>query len=65
MSGWRAHDGQGSDRQPIRRTTDEKRRMLQRLKEEQAAFKPWVAEAIKLALSKRIADLEADLAASR
>jgi len=64
MSGWRTHDGQQSDRQPLKRTADEKRRMLQRLREEQAAFKPTVAVAIKEALAKRIADLEFDLASS-
>ncbi len=64
MSGWRSHDGQRSDRQPIKRTDEDKRRMLQRLREEQAAFKPWVAAAIKEALAKRIAELEADLTAT-
>jgi hypothetical protein len=65
MSGFRSHDGQHSDRQPIKRTDTDKRRMLQRLRDEQASFKPWVAEPIKLALAKRIAELEADLAPSR
>jgi len=65
MSGWRTHDGQQSDRQPIKRSKDEKLRLLQRLKEEQAAFKPWAAASVKAALSKRIADLEFELAASR
>jgi hypothetical protein len=64
MSGWRSHDGQQSDRQPIKRTNDDKRRLLQRLRDEQSSFKPWVAEPIKEALSKRISELEADLAAS-
>lgn len=61
MSGWRSHDSQQSDRQPIKRTIDEKRRLLQRLKDEKAAFKPWVAEVIKTAMNKRIAELEAEL----
>lgn len=65
MSGFRSHDGQQSDRQPIKRTDADKRRMLQRLKDEQASFKPWVAEPIKTALSKRIAELEAELSSSR
>ncbi len=65
MSGFRSHDGQQSDRQPIKRTDADKRRLLQRLKDEQASFKPWVAEPIKTALAKRIAELEADLAPAR
>ena len=65
MSGYRSHDGQQSDRQPIKRTSADNKRMLQRLKDEQASFKPWVAEPIKLALAKRIAELEAELAPPR
>ncbi|CCG39788.1 hypothetical protein [Magnetospirillum molischianum] len=65
MSGWRTHEGQHSDRQPIKRSKDEKLRLLQRLKEEQASFKPWAAASVKSALAKRIADLEFELAASR
>ncbi len=61
MSGWRSHEGQQSDRQPIKRTNDDKRRLLQKLRDEQASFKPWVAGAIKEALAKRISELEADL----
>ncbi|TAN55336.1 MAG: hypothetical protein EPN20_20385 [Magnetospirillum sp.] len=65
MSGWRSHDGQRSDRQPIKRTDDDKRRLLQRLKDERASFKPWVADAVKSALNKRIIELEAELAPAR
>ncbi|MDO8605284.1 MAG: hypothetical protein Q7R40_01995 [Phaeospirillum sp.] len=65
MSGYRSHDGQQSDRQPIKRSSADNQRMLQRLKDEQASFKPWVAEPIKQALAKRIAELEAELAPSR
>ncbi len=61
MSGFRSHDGQHSDRVPIKRSMDEKKRMLAQLREQQASLKPWAAESIKTALAKRIADLEADL----
>lgn len=63
MSGFRTHDGQHSDRMPIKRTTDEKKRLLTQLKEQQATLKPWVAEAVKTSLAKRIADLETELRA--
>lgn len=61
MSGFRTHDGQHSDRMPIKRSADEKKRMLTQLKEQQAALKPWVAEGVKTSLAKRIADLEGEL----
>ncbi|HSV29942.1 MAG TPA: hypothetical protein VLL76_10295 [Candidatus Omnitrophota bacterium] len=64
MSGFRTHDGQHSDRMPIKRSLDEKKRLLVQLKEQQAALKPWAADAIKQALAKRIADLETDLRAA-
>ncbi|MBR9972037.1 hypothetical protein [Magnetospirillum sulfuroxidans] len=65
MSGFRSHDGQHSDRQPIKRSLDEKKRMLVQLKEQHAALKPWAAEAVKTSLAKRIAELEADLKAAK
>lgn len=64
MSGFRTHDGQHSDRMPIKRSADEKKRLLVQLKEQQAQLKPWVAEAVKTSLAKRISDLEAELRAS-
>jgi hypothetical protein len=65
MSGFRSHAGQHSDRMPIKRSLDEKKRLLVQLKEQQAALKPWVAETVKASLAKRIADLEAELAGAR
>lgn len=65
MSGFRTHDGQHSDRMPIKRSVEEKKRMLAQLREQQATLKPWVAEAVKTSLAKRIADLEAELKAAR
>ena len=64
MSGFRSHDGQHSDRMPIKRSLDEKKRMLVQLKEQQAALKPWAAEAVKTSLSKRINELETDIKAA-
>lgn len=63
MSGFRTHDGQHSDRVPIKRSVEEKKRLLVQLKEQQAQLKPWVAETVKTSLAKRIADLEAELRA--
>jgi hypothetical protein len=66
MSGFRTHDGQHSDRMPIKRSAEEKKRLLAQLKEQQGALKAWVAEGVKASLAKRIADLEAEIrAASR
>lgn len=61
MSGFRTHDGQHSDRMPIKRSLDEKRRLLAQLREQQATLKPWVAETVKTSLAKRIAELETEL----
>ncbi|MGE5504454.1 MAG: hypothetical protein ACM31L_08535 [Actinomycetota bacterium] len=65
MSGYRTHDGQFSDRMPIKRTTEEKRRLLVQLKEQQAGLKAWVADEVKQALARRIAELEKELAVAR
>jgi len=65
MSGFRSHDGQHSDRMPIKRSLDEKKRLLVQLKEQQAALKPWTAEAVKTSMAKRIADLEAELRSAK
>lgn len=65
MGGFRSHDGQHSDRLPIKRSLDEKKRMLVQLREQQAALKPWAAEAVKTSLAKRIAELEVELRGAR
>lgn len=65
MSGFRTHAGQHSDRMPIKRSLDEKKRLLAQLKEQRAAMKPWVAEAVKQALARRIGELEAEIKAAR
>jgi len=65
MSGFRSTDGQHSDRNPIKRTLEEKKRMLVQLKEQQAGLKPWVSAEVKNAIARRIADLEFEIAAAR
>ncbi|MGE4278538.1 MAG: hypothetical protein AB7G62_03055 [Magnetospirillum sp.] len=65
MSGFRSHDGQHSDRMPIKRSLDEKKRLLVQLKEQHAALKPWTAEAVKTSMAKRISDLEAELRSAK
>ena len=61
MAGFRTRDGQFSDKLPIRRSVEEKKLLLRRLKEELAGMKPWAAQSLRGALEKRIAELEADL----
>ena len=65
MSGFRSHDGQFSDRMPIKRSLDEKRRLLVQLREQQSGLKPWVSAEVKTALARRIAELEQDIAGAR
>ncbi len=65
MSGYRTHDAQHSDRMPIKRSLDEKKRLLVQLREQQAGMKAWVNDGVKTALAKRIAELEQDLSATR
>lgn len=62
MSGYRSHDGQLSERMPIRRSLEQKKVLLNQLKEQQAGLKPWVAATVKEALAKRIGDLEKEIA---
>jgi hypothetical protein len=59
----RAFDGQHSDNVAIKRTREQKERALRELKEQLATLKSHAAPAIREALVKRIADLDADLKA--
>ncbi|HYG89770.1 MAG TPA: hypothetical protein VD978_26355 [Azospirillum sp.] len=59
----RAFDGQHSDNVAIKRTREQKERALRELKEQFASLKSHAAPAIREALVKRIAELEADLKA--
>ncbi len=62
MSGYRSHDGQLSERMPIRRSLEQKKVLLNQLKEQQAGLKAWVAATVKESLAKRIADIEKEIA---
>ncbi len=63
MAGFRSHDGQHSDRMPIKRTAEQKKVLLSQLKEQLAGMKPWVAEALRTSLKQRIGELEKEIAA--
>ncbi|HYD32536.1 MAG TPA: hypothetical protein VEB64_16965 [Azospirillaceae bacterium] len=59
----RAIEGQHSDSVAIKRTREQKQLLLRQLKEQFASLKPTVAETMRAAMAKRIADLETELAA--
>jgi len=59
----RAFDGQHSDNVAIKRTREQKERALREMKEQLATLKSHAAPAIREALVKRIAEMEADLKA--
>jgi len=59
----RAFDGQHSDNVAIKRTREQKERQLRELKEQLATLKSHAAPAIREALVKRIAELDAELKA--
>lgn len=60
----RAFDGQFSDNRPIRRSPQEKKRLLAELKETLANLKPQAAPSLRATLVARIKELEADLASA-
>lgn len=57
----RSFDGQHSDRVAIKRSRPEKERQLLQLKDQLAALKSHAAPAIREAMTRRIAELEAEL----
>ncbi|MBU8546738.1 MULTISPECIES: hypothetical protein [Roseomonadaceae] len=61
----RSHEGQFSDNRPIRRSPQEKRRLLAELKETLAGIKPHNSPALRTTLIARIKELEAELAPER
>lgn len=65
MAGYRTHEGQHSDRSPIRRTLEQKKVMLGQLKDQMAGLKPWVAATVRDSLARRITELEQEIAAER
>ncbi len=61
----RSHEGQFSDNRPIRRSPQEKKRLLAELKETLAAMKPTASSSLRATLVARIKELEAEMAADR
>ncbi|SMH56813.1 hypothetical protein [Azospirillum agricola] len=57
----RSFEGQHSDNVAIKRTREEKQRQLAQLKEQLATLKSHAAPAIREALVKRVAELDAEL----
>jgi hypothetical protein len=58
----RAFDGQFSDNRPIRRSPQEKKKLIAELKETLANMKPHASPALRTTLVARIRELEAELA---
>lgn len=60
----RSHEGQFSDNRPIRRSPQEKRKLVAELKETLANLKPSAAPSLRATLTARIRELEAELASA-
>ncbi len=58
----RAFDGQFSDNRPIRRSPQEKKKLIAELKETLANMKPHASPALRTTLLARIKELESELA---
>jgi hypothetical protein len=61
----RSHEGQFSDNRPIRRSPQEKRRLLAELKDTLAGLKPHASPSLRTTLLARIKELEMELAAEK
>ena len=59
----RSYDGQFSDNRPLKRTREEKVRLLAELKETLRSLKPHTSPELRTSIGARIKELEADLAA--
>ncbi|TDH62026.1 hypothetical protein E2C06_13740 [Dankookia rubra] len=59
----RSFDGQFSDNRPLKRTREEKVRLLAELKETMRTMKPHTSPELRVSISAKIKELEADLAA--
>jgi hypothetical protein len=57
----RAFEGQRSDNQPVKRSREEKEKLLRELRETLAGMKSHSAASLRQSLQKRIAGLEAEL----
>lgn len=60
----RSFEGQFSDNRPIRRSPQEKKKLLAELKETLANLKPQAAPSLRTTLVARIKELETELAAA-
>ncbi|WP_376089999.1 hypothetical protein ACE7GA_19000 [Roseomonas sp. CCTCC AB2023176] len=61
----RAFDGQFSDNKPIRRSPEEKRRLLAELEQTLAGMKPQASPSLRESIKARISELRAELKPSR
>ena len=61
----RAFDGQFSDNKPIRRSVDEKKRLLAELEQTLATMKPHTSPTLRESIKGRIIELRAELGATR
>ena len=61
----RSFEGQFSDNRPIRRSPQEKKRLLAELKETLAGIKPHASPALRTTLVARIKELEAEMVQDR
>lgn len=59
----RSYENQFSDNRPLKRTREEKQRLLAELKETVRAMKPQASPTLRTSIIGRIRELEADLAA--
>lgn len=59
----RSFEGQFSDNRPIRRSPQEKKKLVAELKETLANLKPAASASLRATLAARIKELEAELAA--
>lgn len=57
----RAFEGQRSDNQPLKRSREEKQKLLRELWETLGGMKPHAAPSLRQSVQKRIAELEAEL----
>ena len=60
----RAFEGQRSDNQPVKRSREEKQKLLRELRETLAGMKSHSAASLRQSLQKRIAELETELGVS-
>ena len=57
----RAFEGQRSDNQPVKRSRDEKEKLLREFRDTLAGMKSHTSASLRQSVQKRISDLEAEL----